>query len=45
MAQRAGGDIVEVEGSHVIMISEPQAVASHILKPPGLSLTHTGRRW
>ena len=32
MAQRAGADIVEVEGSHVIMISQPQAVADHILK-------------
>jgi hypothetical protein len=31
MAQRAGA-IVEVEGSHVIMISQPQAVADHILK-------------
>jgi pimeloyl-ACP methyl ester carboxylesterase len=31
-AQRAGADIVEVEGSHVIMISQPQAVADHILK-------------
>jgi pimeloyl-ACP methyl ester carboxylesterase len=31
-AQRAGADIVEVEGSHVIMISQPQAVAGHILK-------------
>jgi pimeloyl-ACP methyl ester carboxylesterase len=30
-AQRAGADIVEVEGSHVIMISQPQAVAHHIL--------------
>ena len=29
MAQRAGADIVEVEGSHVIMISQPQAVAGH----------------
>jgi hypothetical protein len=27
-----GADIVEVEGSHVIMISQPQAVADHILK-------------
>ena len=25
-------DIVEVEGSHVIMISQPQAVTDHILK-------------
>jgi pimeloyl-ACP methyl ester carboxylesterase len=32
MAQRAGADIVEVEGSHVIMISQPQAVADHVLK-------------
>jgi hypothetical protein len=31
MAQRAGADIVEVEGSHVIMISQPQAVTDHIL--------------
>src|SRR5436190_22186231 len=31
-AQRAGADIVEVEGSHVIMISQPQPVAGHILK-------------
>jgi pimeloyl-ACP methyl ester carboxylesterase len=32
MAQRMGADIVEVEGSHVIMISRPQAVTDHILK-------------
>jgi len=32
MAQRAGADIIEVEGSHVIMISRPQAVTDHILK-------------
>jgi pimeloyl-ACP methyl ester carboxylesterase len=31
-AQRAGADIVEVEGSHVIMISQPQAVTDHIVK-------------
>jgi pimeloyl-ACP methyl ester carboxylesterase len=31
MALRAGADIVEVEGSHVIMISQPQAVTDHIL--------------
>ena len=30
-AQRAGADIVEVDGSHVIMISQPQAVTGHIL--------------
>jgi pimeloyl-ACP methyl ester carboxylesterase len=32
MAQRAGADIIEVEGSHVIMISQPQTVTDHILK-------------
>jgi pimeloyl-ACP methyl ester carboxylesterase len=32
MAQRAGADIVEVEGSHVIMISQPQAVTDVVLK-------------
>jgi pimeloyl-ACP methyl ester carboxylesterase len=31
-AQRAGADSVEVEGSHVIMISQPQVVTDHILK-------------
>ena len=31
-ARRAGADIVEVEGSHVIMISQPQVVTDHILK-------------
>jgi pimeloyl-ACP methyl ester carboxylesterase len=35
MAERAGADIVEVEGSHVIMISQPQAVTDHILKALG----------
>jgi pimeloyl-ACP methyl ester carboxylesterase len=32
MAQRAGADIVEIEGSHVIMISEPQVVTDVIVK-------------
>jgi hypothetical protein len=31
MAQRAGSAITEVEGSHVIMISQPQAVTDVIL--------------
>ena len=31
MANRAGADITELEGSHVIMISQPQAVADVIL--------------
>jgi pimeloyl-ACP methyl ester carboxylesterase len=32
MAQRAGADTVEVDGSHVIMISHPDAVTDVILK-------------
>src|SRR5262245_6542848 len=32
MAQRASADIVEVEGSHVIMISQPDVVINQILK-------------
>ena len=31
MAQRAGATITEVEGSHVIMISQPQAVTDVIM--------------
>ena len=31
MAERAGATITEVEGSHVIMMSQPQAVADVIL--------------
>ena len=31
-AERAGATITEVEGSHVIMISQPQAVADVILE-------------
>jgi pimeloyl-ACP methyl ester carboxylesterase len=32
MAQRAGADIVEVEASHVVMISQPQAVTDLVMK-------------
>jgi pimeloyl-ACP methyl ester carboxylesterase len=32
MAQRAGADITEIEGSHVIMVSQPQAVTEVIVK-------------
>ena len=32
MAQRAGADLVEVEASHVVMVSQPQAVTDLILK-------------
>ncbi len=33
MAERAGATITEVEGSHVIMISQPQVVTDVILTP------------
>ena len=32
MAERAGATITELEGSHVIMISQPQAVTDVILE-------------
>jgi hypothetical protein len=32
MAKRAGATITELEGSHVIMVSQPQAVAGVILE-------------
>jgi pimeloyl-ACP methyl ester carboxylesterase len=31
MAERAGAEITEVDGSHVIMVSQPQVVAEAIL--------------
>jgi pimeloyl-ACP methyl ester carboxylesterase len=31
-AKRAGADIIEVDGSHLIMVSQPQIVTDHILK-------------
>ncbi|WP_405582995.1 alpha/beta fold hydrolase [Streptomyces sp. NBC_01190] len=31
MAERAGADITDIDGSHVIMISEPDAVTQVIL--------------
>jgi hypothetical protein len=35
MAQRAGAAITEMDGSHVIMISQPQAVTDVILTALG----------
>jgi pimeloyl-ACP methyl ester carboxylesterase len=32
MASRAGADVVEVDSSHVVMVSQPQAVTDHIMK-------------
>ena len=44
MAQRAGADILEVEGSHVIMVSQPQAVTDLIVKAAAAVSPRTGRR-
>ena len=32
MAEHAGADTVELEGSHLVMVSQPLAVADHIAK-------------
>jgi pimeloyl-ACP methyl ester carboxylesterase len=34
-AQRANADILEIDGSHLIMVSQPEAVTGHILKALG----------
>jgi pimeloyl-ACP methyl ester carboxylesterase len=41
MAQRAGAAITEVEGSHVIMISQPQAVTGVILEAVAATKTES----
>jgi hypothetical protein len=42
MAERAGATITEVEGSHVIMVSQPQAVADVILEAVVVASAHVG---
>ena len=42
MAERAGASITEVEGSHVIMVSQPQAVADVILEAVAVASVHVG---
>ena len=44
MAERAGATITEVEGSHVIMVSQPQAVTDVILEAVGSSAPE-GTSW
>ena len=41
MAQRAGAQIVEVEGSHVIMVSRPEPVTDVIVRALGAVGTTT----
>jgi pimeloyl-ACP methyl ester carboxylesterase len=44
MAQRAGAEITKIDGSHVIMISQPDAVTDVILTAlKGVSQTGTDR--
>jgi pimeloyl-ACP methyl ester carboxylesterase len=43
MAERAGATITEVEGSHVIMISQPRAVTDVILQAVSSSAAGSGR--
>jgi pimeloyl-ACP methyl ester carboxylesterase len=43
MAQRAGAETVEVQGSHVIMVSQPQAVADLIVTAARTVGAGTGR--
>jgi pimeloyl-ACP methyl ester carboxylesterase len=44
MAERAGATITEVEGSHVIMISEPRAVTDVILQAVSSAATGSARQ-
>jgi hypothetical protein len=43
MAERAGAAITEVDGSHVIMISQPQAVTDVILQ--AVAATSSSEGW
>jgi pimeloyl-ACP methyl ester carboxylesterase len=45
MAERAGASITDVDGSHVIMISQPQAVTDVILEAVGGSSDPEGTSW
>jgi pimeloyl-ACP methyl ester carboxylesterase len=45
MAERAGATITELDGSHVIMVSQPQAVTDVILQALGQSPDSEGTSW
>jgi pimeloyl-ACP methyl ester carboxylesterase len=45
MAERAGARITEVEGSHVIMVSQPQAVTDVILEALAAAAEPEGMTW
>ncbi len=45
MAERAGASITEVEGSHVIMVSQPQAVTDAIFRAIGVTSSDGDTSW
>jgi pimeloyl-ACP methyl ester carboxylesterase len=45
MAERAGASITEVESSHVVMVSEPEAVTEVILQAIAVTLSHGDQSW
>ena len=45
MAERAGATITEVEGSHVIMVSQPEAVTDVILQALAVTSSHGDQSW
>ena len=45
MAERAGATITEVEGSHVIMVSQPQAVTDAIFRAIGVTSSDGDTSW
>jgi len=45
MAERAGAKIREIDGSHVIMVSQPRAVTDVILEAAGLPPSEEGKAW
>ena len=45
MAERAGATITEVDGSHVIMVSQPQVVTDVILEAVAATSRSAGTGW
>lgn len=45
MAERAGASITEVEGSHVIMVSQPEAVVDVIFQAIAVTSSHGDQSW
>jgi pimeloyl-ACP methyl ester carboxylesterase len=45
MAERAGATITEVDSSHVVMVSQPEAVAKVILQAIAVTMSHGDQSW